>query len=163
MLRASLNEQALKIVNKAATRLGLNIEVVREEGTYFKLKGMEDYTFHPAALKQFVKAVKRDECSVKASPQTEVLIKMLQWYVKETGCHMYGISAHGNNVYTAWLGKDRLRVTTNKDGNVIIRSINLDLEMPVETISDELISSLMGIYADKIRTKAFNEALLPEY
>ena len=161
MTSKTFNEPALKIVNSAASRLGLIIEVVREGGSYFRLKGLDDYSFHPTVLKQFIKVTKRDECQYEPTAQTETLIKVLQWYVKVTGCHVYSISMHTTSC-TVWLGKDKLRIITGDDGKVVIKSANLNLEMTVETIDDQFIDSMMNDYADKIRTKAFADALLPD-
>lgn len=161
MTSKTFNEPALRIANSAAPRLGLTIEIVREGGSYFRLKGLDEYSFHPTVLKQFIKTVKRDACQHKPTAQTEVLIKVLQWYVKVTGCHVYNISMHSTSS-TVWLGKDKLRIITGDDGKVVIKSANLNLEMTVETIDDQFIEKLMNDYADKIRTKAFADALLPD-
>lgn len=161
MLSKTFSEQALKIVNSAASRLGLTIEVVREGGHYFRLKGMDDYAFHPKALKRFMKVIKRDACPYKTIPQTETLIKVLQWYAKVVGNYVCGINMHANSC-AVWLGKDRLRITTNEDGYVVIKSLNLGLEMIVKTIDDQFIEELMNDYASKIRDKAFADALLPD-
>lgn len=161
MTSKTFNEPALKIANSAASRLGLTIEIIREGGSYFRLKGIDEYSFYPTTLKQFIKVTKRDACQHKPTAQTETLIKVLQWYMKVTGCHVYSISMHGTSC-TLWLGKDKLRFITNEDGKVVIKSANLNLEMIVETIDDQFIEELMNDYASKIRVKAYADALLPD-
>lgn len=157
----SFNEQALRIVNSAAARLGLNIEIERPDGIYFNLKHMDDYMFHPEALKQFVKAVKRHESDIEATAATDVAIKVLQWYTKETACHEYGVILGSRGVYTLSIGKDSVSILTAASGKMRLKSRKLKLEFNIESADADSIEKVMSTYADKIRVKAFTEALLP--
>lgn len=153
--------QAIEIVNKAATSLGLAIPIVKAEGDYFALKHMEDYTFHPAALKQFIKVVKRHESDIKATAATAAAIRVFQWYTKETGVHMYSVTVDNRCNYTLSVGKDTLNVKDLITGRVMIKSKLLKLEFRIEVVDDVSINEVMSVYADKIRAKALEEALLP--